>query len=372
MRAYVFTDASLKRYAGRFVWLSIEIDNPSSAKFISTFKSPGVPTFFVIDPKNEAVSTRYVGGFTVASLKKFLDDNGGKSQDDELTRADRLATQAKYDEAAKAYDESMAKLSKKSLRYGRAAEGFVFSLAMSQADVRCGERGLELARELAGSLSGANIASLALDCEAGLKAEERSAAAFDALEKIVRANVASKTLDLSGDDRSGYYISLIGAHDAMKDEAGAKALRQEWSAFLDREAAKAKTPEERQVYDAHRLTAYLELNEPAKAIPMLELTARQYPKDYNPHSRLSAAYRAMKMWNEAIFYSKKAIALSEGPRRITNYNGLVTGYLGKGDKAAAAATLKEAIAYADALPEGQRNANVIASLKKKLDGITPN
>jgi tetratricopeptide (TPR) repeat protein len=375
MRAYVFTDASLGRYAGQFVWLSVDIDNPGSSKFITKFQTPGVPTFFVIDPKSESVTTRYVGGFTVASLKKFLNENGGPKAiappvDDALMRADRLATEAKYDDAAKAYEAALKTLPAKSARYGRAAEGFIFSLQMTRGgEERCAEHGFELAKKLAGTVSGANLAALALDCESGLKPEERKQARFEALEKMVSENVRNKTLDLSGDDRSGYYITLIGAHDAIKDDAGAKKLRQEWSAFLDGQAAKAKTAEERAVYDPHRLSAYMELGEPQKAIPMLERSMRDFPKDYNPLSRLSVAYKAMKMWDESISYAKRALALSEGPRRITIYRNLADAYLGKGDKEAARATLKEAIAYDEKLPEGQRNENVIASLKKKLESV---
>jgi tetratricopeptide (TPR) repeat protein len=111
----------------------------------------------------------------------------------------------------------------------------------------------------------------------------------------------------------------------------------------------------------------MELGTPEKAIPMLQQTAKEYPNDYNPFSRLAAAYRAMKKWDEAITEGKRAAALCEGPRRIQIYRGLVDAYNGKGDKAGATATLKEAIAYAEGLPEGQRNANLIASLKKKLE-----
>jgi tetratricopeptide (TPR) repeat protein len=372
MRAYVFTDASLARYAGRFVWLSVDIDDPKSAGFVSKYKSPGIPTFFVIDPKGESVSTRYVGGFTVASLKKFLDGHGAVTKtpgEEALTRADQLASQNKHAEALAAYEEALKALPKKSLRANRAAEGLVMSLQMTDNSERCATQGLELARSLSGTVSGANIASMALDCASGLKPEQRNAETFAALEKIVGDAVASKTLDLSGDDRSGYYIVLIGARDAVKDEAGAHKLREEWSAFLDREAARAKTNEERAVYDPHRLVAYMELNQTAKAIPMLELTAKQFPNDYNPFSRLASAYRNMKMWNEAVFYGRKAVAKSQGPRRLSIYIGLADAYLGNGDKATARATMQEAIAYAEALPEGQRSAGAIGNLKRKLEAI---
>src|SRR5258706_136496 len=151
---------------------------------------------------------------------------------EELLRADRLASEDKHAEAAAAYEEALKTLSKKSLRYGRAAEGLIFSFAMMHdTQQRCADRGLELARELKGTVSGANIASEALDCESSLKPENRNAETFATLEKTVSANVHDNTLDLSGDDRSGYYISLIGARDAMKDEAGGKKLAPEGAAL---------------------------------------------------------------------------------------------------------------------------------------------
>jgi hypothetical protein len=46
-------------------------------------------------------------------------------------------------------------------------------------------------------------------------------------------------------------------------------------------------------------------------------------------------------------------------------------YVGKGDKDAAIKTLEEALAYAQALPEGQRSKNAIASLQKRIDKLKP-
>src|SRR5260221_6188213 len=202
MRAFVFTDASLERYAGQFVWLSVDTENSKSAKFLSRFQTPGVPAFFVINAKDESLVTRYVGGFTLASLKKFLDENKPRKEavpgESLLLEADRLATEGKHHEAADAYDHALQALPKKSLRYGRAAEGLILSLQMKdETQGRCAERGLELARDLAGTVSGANVASGALDCESGLKPEEQNAATFDALQKMVEETGHSTTLDLS-------------------------------------------------------------------------------------------------------------------------------------------------------------------------------
>ena len=34
MRAFVFTDAKLERYAGQFVWLAIDTEKPENAAFL--------------------------------------------------------------------------------------------------------------------------------------------------------------------------------------------------------------------------------------------------------------------------------------------------------------------------------------------------
>lgn len=368
MRAYVFTDASLARYAGRFVWLSIDIDNAKNAAFLGKYPTAGVPTFLVIDPKKEAVVTRYYGGMTLAGLKHFLDDNGKTRPDDALVLADRLGTEGKNAEAAKAYEEALKSLPKKSAKYGRTAESYIIALQMSQQREICAARGLELAKELAGTLSGANVASYALDCATNLDAAKRGPA-FDELQTLVRAAIDNPKLDAAGDDRSGYYDALISARKELKDEEGAHKLTEQWSAFLDAEAAKAKTAEQRAAYDPHRLSAYIELKTPEKALPMLEQSERDFPNDYNPPARLLVAYRALGKYDEAVAAGKRALPKSQGPRKLTIFRNLADVYTKKGDKEAARATLKDAIAYAESLPGPQKSERMIAALKKQVDAI---
>jgi len=40
MRAFVFTDKALERYAGQFVWLAIDTENSKNAPFLT--KSPAL------------------------------------------------------------------------------------------------------------------------------------------------------------------------------------------------------------------------------------------------------------------------------------------------------------------------------------------
>ena len=113
MRAYVFTDKSLERYAGRFVWLSIDTEDAKNNAFLKAHPISVWPTLLVLDPKDRVIF-RYAGGGTVPQIRKLLDDGehafrGTKSKADELlVRADALAGQGKQAEAAKAFDEAIA------------------------------------------------------------------------------------------------------------------------------------------------------------------------------------------------------------------------------------------------------------------------
>jgi len=186
-----------------------------------------------------------------------------------------------------------------------------------------------------------------------------------------RRVLSDKTIPATGDDRSGVYITMIGSRNALGDSVGAHVLTREWADFLDREAAAAPTPAARTVFDSHRLSAYLELGEPEKAIPFLEQSQKDAPEDYNPPARLALAYKAMKKWPEAIAASDRALAIVYGPRTLVVLNARTDIYVGMGDTANARKTVEKSIAFAEALPPGQRSDRTIASLKKKLAGMSP-
>ena len=143
--------------------------------------------------------------------------------------------------------------------------------------------------------------------------------------------------------------------------------RCEWSAFLDGQAARARTPEERAVFDSHRLSAYLELGEPERAVPMLQQSERDLPDDYNPPARLATAYRRMKRWDDALAASDRAMALAYGPRKLLLYTTRADIYTGRGDTARRAPHARGRDRVREALPEEQRSPQArVASLQKKL------
>src|SRR5438067_8002662 len=278
MRAYVFTDKALERYAGQFVWLAIDTEKASNSSFLAKYPIHVWPTLLVVNPKTDAVLLRYAGGATVPQLSKLLDQSEKTFRAKTLSRADtllasadKMANEEKYADAAKLYEAAIEKAPRNWSSLGRVGEAAIFSLSMSNGNERCTQLALELYPRLKGTVSGANVVSGGLACATELKADDpKRAAAIETLEKGTREALADKSIPLSGDDRSGLYDSLVSAREDAKDEAGAAKLRQQWIAFLEGEAAKAKTAEQRAVYDPHRLSLYIALKTPEKAIPMLE------------------------------------------------------------------------------------------------------
>jgi len=374
MDAYVFTDKSLQRYAGRFVWLSVNTEDSKNADFLAKYPIPALPTLLVLDSTGEKIVMRYVGGATTPQLTKLLDGASKRTQsssDTLVASADKLASEGKHAEAAKLYGLALAKAPKNWQRYGPTAESLLFSLSSMDDDEQCATRALELYRRLKATRSGANVAAVGLDCATSLDEKNANRAELMAkLETATRQSLDEPKMDLAGDDRSGMYVSLIGARKTLKDDAGAKKLAEEWSDFLEKIASQAKTPEQRAVYDSHRLTAYMDLGTPEKAIPMLEQSARDFPDDYNPHARMSWAYRAMKDYGKAIAESDLALSRAYGPRKLLILRQRSEIYVAKGDKESAKKALSDAIFFAKQLPRQQVREGTIAGLEKKLNELS--
>ena len=377
MRANVFTDKALERYAGRFVWLAVDTERTDSANFLAKYAINVWPTLLIVDPRKEQIALRYAGGATVPQLEKLLNDGArqysAKSQtasDKLMIEADQLAGQRKSGDAAKLYARAIDHAPKHWSRMGRAAESFAFTSYDAHDYQGCADMAVRLLPELAGTVSGANVASVGLSCATELdeKAATRTVL-IERLEKATRAALDNPKIALSGDDRSGLYESLVSAREAMKDEPGAHAMRENWAAYLEGVAAKAKTAEQRAVYDSHRVSVYLALNTPEKAIPLLEQSERDFPQDYNPPARLGLIYRTMKEYDKAIAAYDRALKLAYGPRKISIMRGRADSFAGKGDKEGAQAAMKETIAFAKSLPESQRSDRTIAALEKRLTEI---
>jgi tetratricopeptide (TPR) repeat protein len=328
---------------------------------------------YIIDPAKEAIAIRWAGGATAGQLEKLFAQGeravrgGRKGGEEALARADALYAKGDYEASIPAYREALKGIPVVSPEYARAIEALIYCLYTT----RQGEPCVELARttlpKLRLSPTSATLAGYGLDC--ALRAPKDApgrAEAIQALESEARTIVANKRLPIAADDRSALYGSIYDARDDAGDEAGAKAVAATWVAYLDAEAAAARTPEQRTALDPNRLNAYMAADEIAKAIPMLEQSEKDFPEDYNPPARLALVYQKLGKWNEALAASDRALERVYGPRRIRVLLVRADIYKGQGDEAAEKRTLEEALRFAEELPAGQRSEDQIASLKKRL------
>jgi tetratricopeptide (TPR) repeat protein len=171
---------------------------------------------------------------------------------------------------------------------------------------------------------------------------------------------------MPADDRSGVYDVLVLARLSVRDESGAKALAEQWLSFLEGEAARAPTPEQRTVFDSHRISASLVLGDPMRVVPAIEQSEKDLPDDYNPPARLANLYRRLGRLDDALAASTRALAKVQGGRRLRVFSDRADIHLARGERDAAARTLEEALAYAKTLSGAQASQRQVAALEKKL------
>jgi len=361
----VFTDASLKKQAGRFVWLSIDTEKEKNAAFLAKYPVEVWPTLMVVDPAHEQAVLRWPGSLNPAQLVKLLDDGERAARgDDALARADRLNAEGKKKEAAAAYRAALPALPAD--KRPRAVESLLAALMMSREADACAQAAVELVPAMPRGPSFANAVATGLGCAGDLKGDAQKKA-LATLEPL--ADEAVKLPGLLADDRSGLYETMVDLRDQAGDAAGKKALAARWLQFLEAEAAKAGSPEQRAAFDPHRVSAALALGEPLRAEAALKRSERDLPADYNPPARLALIYRAAGRYDDALAAADRALEKVYGPRALRLYDLKADVQLKKGDRAGAKKTLAEALSIARALPREQRRDENVAAIDKKLRAV---
>ncbi|HEV8479283.1 MAG TPA: thioredoxin family protein [Candidatus Eisenbacteria bacterium] len=375
MKAFVFTDKALSSQAGRFVWLALDSENGKNAAALAKYPVAALPTFLVIDPGAEKVAMRWVGGMNVTQLTSFLNDGAAASDakgdvvlDGPLQRADRYYGEGNYAEAWPAYEQAIAAAPPSWPEYPRAVEALLFSLSMADDKSEESAKFVEGALpRLTGTPTELTAATYGLDAALQVpKDNPKRAQWVKSYEATVTRLISDPKLQVAVDDRSGAYGSLVDARKDAGDTLGAHQTAEKWAAMLEEAAKQATTPQERTVFDSHRLAAYRELGEPQRALPMLQQSERDFPDDYNPPYRLSIAYTDLKRYDDAVAASDRALAHVYGPRKIQVLRARADLMGAKGDHAGAVAAVEEAIRTQQALPAAQTSDATLKSLQKKL------
>jgi tetratricopeptide (TPR) repeat protein len=375
MRAYVFKDAALAPVAARFVWLSINTEKEGNHAFLDHFPIESWPTLLVIDPRTEQPFRKWLGSATVAELDARLDeaaktfarrnaDPATARAEAALARAGERSNRGDRDGAIAAYREALKDAPRQWAQRPQAVEGLIFALQGRGEDRDCAALALEELDALPKGTTKANVAESGLMCAQALPSDDPLAQKARGLEDRVEALAEDQSLSLLADDRSGLWDTLVSAREQRGDTEGAREAAKKWARFLEAEAARAKTPQARAVFDSHRLSAYLVLGEPERAVPMLEQTERALPDDYNAPARLAVAYLAMHAPKKALDASQRAEKKVYGPRSISVLVNEAKAQVALGDAPAAAATLDRAEALARGFTDAQGGRRLLGYLQR--------
>jgi tetratricopeptide (TPR) repeat protein len=373
MRASVLSDPALVKHAGRFAWLSIDTEKARNASFLEKFPINIWPTFLVIDPATEKPVLKWAGTLDVPRLEKLFDDaeialrtSGSNTPEEALAFADRANAEGRKSEAAKLYLQVLHNAPQDWSGRPRAIQSLVTALAESRAFQECAEEAFNRLPSLSQRAALAYTAGIGLECALNTpKSAPRRSELIAALEPRVVDALSSP--DLIADDRGWLYQLLVEAAKARDDKSLAKERALEWLAFLDREAAKSQTAEARASLDSYRVSAAIESGDPARAIPALEASERDLPRDYNPPLRLASVYTRLGKYDQALRAADRAMSKVYGPRKLNVYETKANIYLKKGDRQSAVRVLEEGLRAAESLPKAQRSEKAVARLQASLD-----
>lgn len=334
MKSYVFDQPEIRAQAGNFVWLSMDTETAPGQEFVGKYPMRFWPTLWVLDARTETPELKWEAAATAPELARLLHALSSEGPDGKdgaqvgaaesaRIRGERAAAKADLPAAIAAYREAIAASPPGWGERPQTVEALAGALGAASENTACLELADAELEKLPPGTSKANVALAAFHCAE--KAPEslpsrRIEARFALLLRIAR----DKRIPLLPDDRSDIYNTLIEHRQEQKARPAAdgevRTLAGEWSAFVDAEAASARNPQARAVFDSHRLLAYVAMGQPARAVPMLEQSERDFPEDYNPPARLARADLALDTAagrKAALAAIDRALALVYGPRKLS-------------------------------------------------------
>jgi tetratricopeptide (TPR) repeat protein len=379
MRTYVFPDPSLAPVAKRFVWASLDTEKEKNGRVLARYPMESWPTMWVVDSADESVALKWVGSATVPELASLLEDaenaiergGAGGEAGAALVRANRAAAEGRTDEAIDAYRAALASAPPGWPKRAVAVASLSAPLK-KKAPAACVELALAEAPRMPAGTPLVNLLADALDAAAELPKGSTARAGLPALVEQAKRVIADTSLPILADDRSGLYETLVDVLSTEGDQAGAKNTARAWAAFLEEEAARAPTPEARVVFDAHRVSAYLTTGDEPRAIDMLVQSERDFPTDYNPPARLARVYFKLKQYDLALAAIGRALSRVYGPRALRQLELKADILEAMGDRAGAAATLREALDLAARTPLTGSYPKLVEQLRRRLDKTRAN
>ena len=375
LRAHVLTDPTLAPLAGDFVWLSVDTEKDVNAEWLARHPHSALPTLWVIDPVTDRPILKWAGTATAGELRELLAvatmdarsgaDGTAAAATAAFVRGNQALAAGAPDTAELEHRAALAAAPKDHPHRARIVEALVTQLAQRKRPEACAEIA---SREAAGLAPGTSRASV-LVAGLGCAREAKRAAELERLVEVTLRDAKARDGHLLADDRSSLYAELVATKKESGDDAGARALAEEWAVFLEAEAVRARTNEARAALDPLRLDAYLTLGEPGRAVAMLERSEKDFPEDYNPPARLGRVYLEMRRLVEADRAASRALARVYGPRAMRVFALKADIAKARGDRTAEVKALEQALARSESsvLTEGQKA--IRNRLGERLDAL---
>jgi hypothetical protein len=270
-----------------------------------------------------------------------------------------------YANAAKGYEQAVAKSDATWPRRSEALMGWLFSLSQAGDDATCVKVGRAHLAEIHGAAVPADYSAILLDCAGEANDGDAKIAHAEAVARL-RDFTANPPADASADDRADAWNTLSYALADDGDEAGSKHAQEQRLAILEKAAAGIKDPLLAQTFDYARAQAYVALGRGDEAVKMLEAREKELPDSYEPPARLASALAKMDRLPQALTAVDRAIAKAYGPRKLLYVKQKADIQSRMGDHAGQVATLKQEVAGYEALPKGQARPDALADAKKRL------
>jgi hypothetical protein len=372
MRNYTLLEPPMRRAAGAHVYLSLEYDRPGNAAFFAKFPVGSFPTFLVIDPASETVVTRWLGTGTAEQMAGFFLDarRAAAAKTDPLAAAERALVKGENQEALAIIEPALAgkagKISPADRQ--RLLDGYFEALAKTDRRV-CAERGFERIDETDDSDQGLDAAATIANCASAVDPPLKTKLLEKVRDRLEAALKNPATAKLSVDDRSGIYSTLTDAYDDLGDTEHGAATAKLRLEMLDAAAEKAKTPEERATFDAHRLECDLRLEHFVAAEKMLGESELAMPNDYNPPARLALLYLKSERPEDGLRAIDRALKLGYGPRRLRLFLTKIDLAAAAKDFALARLTIADARSYIEKLDPGLVKPEFARTLNQKSEQL---
>ena len=367
MRASL-ADASLARYAGRFVWLALDFDKPQNQAFLARHGVTYTPTLFVLNPADGTATATQLGGMTLAELIRFLDGGARNAlaktatpAGAALARGDETAARGQYADAAAAYGEAIRLGGRTWPERDRAIGSFTWAAMSSGRSQACAETAAAEAPRMARGEMFARVVLSGLACINQEQSAPWTEAARKTLEPLAAAAIAlPSTLR---DHRFQLYQQLMYAAETRRDNLAVRRWGELWLKELD--ATRPAGDDERTALDVARVDAASILGVPDRVIPALIESERLMPNNYNASLRLAQLETQAKRYDEAIAACDRGLKYVSGPiGRTWLLETKADALIGMGQPAAARRVLEEALRSAQEIGVTQaRDRNVGKILK---------